>query len=45
MFVPGGLLTRLRVALRVSQALTGCAVPVRTLDGRLLNVPVNDIVE
>lgn len=27
------------------QALIGCTVDVRTLDGRLLNVPINDIVQ
>ncbi|NWX93271.1 DJB13 protein, partial [Nothoprocta pentlandii] len=26
------------------KALVGCAVAVRTLDGRLLNIPVNDVV-
>ncbi|XP_047903970.2 dnaJ homolog subfamily B member 13 isoform X2 [Anser cygnoides] len=29
----------------LGKALVGCAVEVRTLDGRLLNVPVNDIVD
>ena len=26
------------------QALTGCLVDVPTLDGRLLSIPINDIV-
>ncbi|XP_065514675.1 dnaJ homolog subfamily B member 13 isoform X2 [Caloenas nicobarica] len=29
----------------LGKALTGCAVPVKTLDGRLLNIPINDIVD
>ncbi|KAM6097809.1 dnaJ homolog subfamily B member 13 isoform 1-T1 [Theristicus caerulescens] len=29
----------------LGKALIGCTVDVRTLDGRLLNIPVNDIVE
>lgn len=36
---------QLRVPLRALQALIGCALDVRTLDGRLLNIPINDIVE
>ena len=27
------------------QALIGCTVDVRTLDGRLLSIPINDIVQ
>lgn len=27
------------------QALTGFSVDVETLDGRLLNIPINDIVQ
>ncbi|XP_075275670.1 dnaJ homolog subfamily B member 13-like [Opisthocomus hoazin] len=29
----------------LGKALVGCAVEVRTLDGRLLNIPINDIVD
>ncbi|NXI35795.1 DJB13 protein, partial [Galbula dea] len=29
----------------LGKALTGCTVEVRTLDGRLLNIPLNDIVD
>ncbi|PKU27786.1 hypothetical protein llap_21910 [Limosa lapponica baueri] len=29
----------------LGKALIGCTVEVRTLDGRLLNIPINDIVE
>ena len=28
----------------LGKALTGCSVEVPTLDGRLLNVPINDII-
>lgn len=28
-----------------TQALTGFSVDVETLDGRLLNIPINDIVQ
>lgn len=28
-----------------TQALTGFSVEVETLDGRLLNIPINDIVQ
>lgn len=41
----GGLKNAARGPCCVPQALVGCGVEVRTLDGRLLNVPVNDIVE
>lgn len=42
---PLGLPPQLRVPIPPSQALIGCTVEVRTLDGRLLNIPINDIVE
>lgn len=42
---PLGLQMQLRVPRRALQALIGCTVDVRTLDGRLLNIPINDIVE
>lgn len=29
----------------LGRALTGCDVEVRTLDDRLLNIPINDIVK
>ncbi|XP_030320705.1 dnaJ homolog subfamily B member 13 isoform X2 [Calypte anna] len=29
----------------LGKALVGCSVAVRTLDGRLLNIPINDIVD
>ncbi|NWV00816.1 DJB13 protein, partial [Upupa epops] len=29
----------------LGKALTGCSVEVKTLDGRLLNIPINDIVD
>ena len=28
----------------LGKALTGCSVEVPTLDGRLLNIPINDII-
>lgn len=31
--------------ITLEQALTGCTVEIRTLDGRLLRIPVNDIVD
>lgn len=40
--LPG--LSEWRDGLCTSQALTGFSVEVETLDGRLLNIPVNDIV-
>ncbi|XP_054611109.1 dnaJ homolog subfamily B member 13 isoform X2 [Dunckerocampus dactyliophorus] len=36
--------TRIIFSKEGDQALTGCSVNVETLDGRLLNVPINDIV-
>ncbi|KAJ7995991.1 hypothetical protein DPEC_G00232450 [Dallia pectoralis] len=30
--------------ISLAKALTGCAVAIETLDGRLLNIPINDIV-
>ncbi|RLW03273.1 hypothetical protein DV515_00006656 [Chloebia gouldiae] len=36
---------QLLVPLHARQALTGCTLDVWTLDGRLLNIPINDIVE
>ncbi|NXV21781.1 DJB13 protein, partial [Cepphus grylle] len=32
-------------AIPLGKALVGCMVEVRTLDGRLLNIPINDIVD
>ncbi|XP_051464734.1 dnaJ homolog subfamily B member 13 isoform X2 [Apus apus] len=32
-------------SIPLGKALTGCSVDVRTLDGRLLNIPINDIVD
>nr|XP_013804016.1 PREDICTED: dnaJ homolog subfamily B member 13 [Apteryx mantelli mantelli] len=32
-------------AIPLGKALVGCTVEVKTLDGRLLNIPVNDVVE
>lgn len=42
---PVGQQRQLQVLLRALQALVGCTLDVRTLDGRLLNIPINDIVE
>lgn len=42
---PLGLELQLLPLPRALQALVGCSVEVRTLDGRLLNIPINDIVE
>ncbi|XP_032846697.1 dnaJ homolog subfamily B member 13 isoform X3 [Tyto alba] len=36
--------TRITFEKEGDQALIGCTVDVRTLDGRLLNIPINDIV-
>lgn len=44
-FIPLGLKNAAPGPCCVSQALVGCTVEVRTLDGRLLNVPINDIVQ
>ncbi|XP_057676872.1 dnaJ homolog subfamily B member 13 [Corythoichthys intestinalis] len=33
-----------KAQISLAMALTGCSVNVETLDGRLLNVPINDIV-
>uniref|UniRef100_A0A8B9S756 DnaJ homolog subfamily B member 13 n=1 Tax=Apteryx owenii TaxID=8824 RepID=A0A8B9S756_APTOW len=32
-------------AIPLGKALVGCTVEVKTLDGRLLNIPVNDVVD
>ncbi|KAI1242458.1 hypothetical protein IHE44_0006003 [Lamprotornis superbus] len=40
-----GLQQQLLVPLHAWQALTGCTLDVWTLDGRLLNIPINDIVD
>ncbi|NWI04168.1 DJB13 protein, partial [Tichodroma muraria] len=40
-----GLQQQLLVPLPALQALTGCTLDVWTLDGRLLNIPINDIVD
>lgn len=44
-FIPLGLKNAAPGPCCVSQALVGCTVEVRTLDGRLLNIPINDIVQ
>nr|XP_032602870.2 dnaJ homolog subfamily B member 13 isoform X4 [Taeniopygia guttata] len=36
---------QLLVPLHARQALTGCTLDIKMLDGRLLNVPINDIVD
>ncbi|XP_068786917.1 dnaJ homolog subfamily B member 13 isoform X2 [Struthio camelus] len=37
--------TRITFEKEGDQALIGCTVDVKTLDGRLLNIPINDIVQ
>lgn len=37
------LVYRARVSL--ARALTGCTVEVRTLDDRIIHVPINDIIK
>ena len=33
-----------KATVLLGKALTGCGVSVPTLDGRLLNIPINDII-